>query len=159
MIRVDERIAVAGALEAEDLAAARDAGIRMVIDLREDTEPVPSGLDPEEEPEAAAEIGIVHRRLPVGPRTSLRRAFGDLDALLADAPGPALIHCASGRRAVAAAVAVLGRAGGWTPAACIRQIRSLGFETTAMPPLGEAVVDYATRGPGERHVAGVGLGI
>lgn len=159
MIDVDDRICVAGALRREDLARAREAEVVLVIDLREDTEPVPHGLDPRATEALAAALGLSYRRVAMGPGGPFRRAFGEIDALVRAARGRVLVTCASGRRAAAAAVAVLGRAGRWTPASSAEVLCALGFDPAAMPPLGRAVEEYVVHGPIEAHVAGDGLGI
>lgn len=159
MIELDESITVWGALERADLETARAGGVTLVVDLREDTEPVPHGLAPSAEAACAGVLGLSHRRVPIGPEGPFRRPFAVVDALVHATCGRVLLHCASGRRAAAAAVAALGRARGWTPAECTRTLRRLGFEVGSMPPLGRAVAEYVARGPADGHVAGGGLGI
>lgn len=159
MTRMDERIDVAGALGREELERARERGVRLVIDLREDGEPVPHGLDPWAEQVLATALGLVHRRVPIGPGGGFRAAFAEIDAHVQGASGRVLLHCASGRRAAAAAVAVEGRARGWTVAACAELLRARGFDPAAMPPLGRAVEEYVAHGPANDTVPGEGLGI
>jgi uncharacterized protein (TIGR01244 family) len=159
MIQVDDGISVAGALGREDLTRAREAGITLVIDLREDSEPVPHGLDPRAAELLATAFGISYRRVPIGPAGPFRIAFGEIAALVRQARGRVLVVCATGRRAAAAAVAVLGRARRWTPAASADALHALGFDVAGMPPLARAVAEYVERGPVGDHVAGDGLGI
>jgi len=159
MTELNDRITVAGALDREDLERARASGVSLVVDLRDDAEPVPHGLDPRSEEILCAALGLAHRRVPMGPADPARRAFAEIDALVRATPGRVLLHCASGRRAAAAVVAMLGRADRWTPAACGGAFRALGFDVDRMPPLGRAVAEYVTRGPADDHVAGCGLGI
>jgi uncharacterized protein (TIGR01244 family) len=159
MTDVNDRISVAGPLDCEDLRQARAAGIALVVDLRDDAEPVSHGLDPRSEAVVAAAIGLPHRRVPMGVGEPSRRAFAEIEAIVRGASGRVLLHCASGRRAAAAVVAVLGRADRWTPATCKGALRALGFDVAGMPPLGRAIVEYVTHGPADERVAGCGLGI
>lgn len=79
----------------EQLRAAATAGLRRVINLRPPNED--AGYD---EAALARELGLDYRTLPVaGPSELTREKVTQLDAWLAESPGPpTLIHCASGNR-------------------------------------------------------------
>jgi len=79
---------------AEQLQQAATAGITTVIDLRQPTED--RGFD---ETATAASLGLHYVRIPVGGAAGLTPAkVQALQAALAQANGPVLLHCASGNR-------------------------------------------------------------
>ena len=79
---------------AEQLQQAATAGITTVIDLRQPTED--RGFD---ESATAATLGLPYVRIPVAGAAGLTPAkVQALQAALAQANGPVLLHCASGNR-------------------------------------------------------------
>lgn len=79
---------------AEQLQHAATAGITTVIDLRQPTED--RGFD---ETATAASLGLHYVRIPVAGASGLTPAkVQALQAALAQANGPVLLHCASGNR-------------------------------------------------------------
>lgn len=87
-------IVSAGRLSASDVAALRDEGIRGVIDLTPDAE------TPEfDEARAVRAEGLAYANLPLrGPADLTQENVVRFDALLAEAPRPVLVHCASSNR-------------------------------------------------------------
>ncbi len=110
-------IAVAGQLGLDDLSRAAGHGYRTVIALRPDGEA-------SDQPSAAlmraraSSEGLAFHYVPV-PQGELPDAVAErLGEALAASPGPVLLYCRSGRRAVRAwAVAEAARPGGLDPAA------------------------------------------
>ena len=87
-------ITTAGQPSAEGLATAAAAGVKTVIDLRGTDED--RGLD---EKAAVEKLGMSYVTLPVeGAGGVTFDNAKTLDQLLKGAPGPVLIHCASGNR-------------------------------------------------------------
>jgi uncharacterized protein (TIGR01244 family) len=87
-------ITTAGQPSADAIAAAAKAGVKTVIDLRGANED--RGMD---EKATVEKLGMSYVTLPVEGANGV--TFGNaktLDQLLKDAPGPVLIHCASGNR-------------------------------------------------------------
>ena len=83
-----------GQPSAAQLQQAATAGITTVIDLRQPTED--RGFD---ETATAASLGLHYVRIPVGGAAGLTPAkVQALQAALAQANGPVLLHCASGNR-------------------------------------------------------------
>jgi uncharacterized protein (TIGR01244 family) len=89
-----EDLYTGGQPTAEQLQQAATAGITTVIDLRQPTED--RGFD---ETATAASLGLHYVRIPVGGAAGLTPAkVQALQAALAQANGPVLLHCASGNR-------------------------------------------------------------
>jgi len=87
---------LAGQPDAAGLAAARDAGVAVVIDLRD-----PSEHD-WDEAAAAEAIGLQYHNVPVSGRALSREAMQRIDAIVRENEGEEiLLHCASGNRAAA----------------------------------------------------------
>ncbi len=87
-------VMTAGQPSADALAAAAAAGVKTVIDLRGIKED--RGMD---EKATVEKLGMSYVTLPVDGAGGV--TFGNaktLDQLLKDAPGPVLVHCASGNR-------------------------------------------------------------
>lgn len=99
---------VAGAQPTQaDLAKLKEAGVKTVIDLRAAVED--HGFD---EVAAAKELGLVYVTLPIaGPADLTPDNARKLDSLLAEQPGRAFVHCASGNR-VGALIALRAAAAG-----------------------------------------------
>jgi uncharacterized protein (TIGR01244 family) len=78
----------------DELERAAAAGVRTVVNLRADGE---TGFD--WEAESAERLGLRYVRIPIRGAVDLTPDnAARLDAVLRDAPGPALVHCASGNR-------------------------------------------------------------
>lgn len=89
-----EGVLVGGQPTAEQLAAARDAGYRTVINLRPFAEPGAAA-----EPGLVAELGLDYVLIPVAGAAGLTEANARrLDDALAAAEYPVIVHCASGNR-------------------------------------------------------------
>ena len=102
-----EGITTAGQPNQAALSAAAAAGYRSVIDLRAPNED--RGLD---EKAAVENLGMSYVNLPVDGTTGVSYANASaLDKLLAEAPKPVLVHCASGNR-VGALLALRAKAHG-----------------------------------------------
>ena len=88
-------VGVAGAPDLAGLAARRDAGLALVVDLRTEAE------DPARERAAAEAVGLRWVNLPVGSDPAdeaVVRRFGELLASVPAGRG-VLLHCRSGNRA------------------------------------------------------------
>lgn len=89
-----EHLYTGGQPTAAQLQQAATAGITTVIDLRQPTED--RGFD---ETATAASLGLHYVRIPVAGAAGLTPAkVQALQAALAQANGPVLLHCASGNR-------------------------------------------------------------
>jgi protein tyrosine phosphatase (PTP) superfamily phosphohydrolase (DUF442 family) len=90
----------AGQPSADQMRAAADAGVQVVIDLRDPMEPRPF-----DEATTASSLGLTYINIPVGPGTL---TDATLDRVLATvrehADTPTLLHCASANRVGAALI-------------------------------------------------------
>ncbi|HEX8533234.1 MAG TPA: TIGR01244 family sulfur transferase [Allosphingosinicella sp.] len=94
--RIDEKTLVAGQVHAEDIAAAKAAGVTMIVNNRPDGEA--AGQPPAAEIEAAARAaGLGYRHIPVASGFSAGQVAAMAEALEA-AEGPVLAFCRSGTR-------------------------------------------------------------
>lgn len=88
---------------ADDLRAARAAGLQLVLDLRDPMEPRP--LD---EVAVLAELGVPYEVVPVTPHTMNDATLDRIrDLLNANGDRPVLFHCGSGSRVGGAMIAHL----------------------------------------------------
>lgn len=90
----------AGQPSADHLRTAADAGVKVVIDLRDPMEPRPF-----DEAATVASLGLTYINIPVGPAT-LTEATLDriLAAVREHADTPTLLHCVSANRVGAALI-------------------------------------------------------
>lgn len=129
----------AGQPSASDLAAAKAAGIRHVINLR----PPAEAADFDEAAVVAA-LGLPYTVIPVaGPDDLTMKAVTALDQALAAVEGPVLVHCASANRVGA----LLALRAAWMQGASAEDALALGQAggLTRMAPL---VAERLRQGPG-----------
>lgn len=93
-------LVTAGQPSADQMRAAAEAGVKVVIDLRDPMEPRPFN-----EVSTAQSLGLTYINIPVGPAT-LNEATLDriLAAVREHANTPTLLHCASANRVGAALI-------------------------------------------------------
>ncbi len=97
-IELSRKIKVARrAPDDEALDALQREGVRAIIDLRTDAEPI--GAGPAIEAAGARQRDISYIRVPVSAHDFSRRDLDRVGEALMNAPKPVLIHCASGKRA------------------------------------------------------------
>lgn len=83
-----------GQPSAEHFAALREAGVEVIIDLRDPMEPRPF-----DQPELMRELGFEYVTIPVTPATMTRENLNRVLAAVREAaPRSMLVHCASGNR-------------------------------------------------------------
>lgn len=124
-----------GQPSAEQLAEARDAGFRMVVNLRGEGEF--NGYD---EAAAARALGLDYRAIPVASAADVNEANARaLQAALTEAgDAPVLVHCASGNR-VGALVALGAWLDGADPDAAIEAGKRAGL--TGLEPHVRSLMD------------------
>lgn len=87
-------LVTAGQVTAEQLRAAKTAGVTHVLDVRDPMEPRPF-----DEPALCAELGLEYKNIPVHAGTMNSETLQlILDEVRARAATPMLYHCASGAR-------------------------------------------------------------
>jgi uncharacterized protein (TIGR01244 family) len=136
--QIDGRVWVGGQPSEEDLALFCGAGVRTVVDLREDVE-----HDVCVEEMAATRLGMMFVHIPVRPDAPGDR---DVDAFLAVTARfdafPMLIHCASGNRAAAFWMIRRLVVDGWPADAAENEARRIGLRSAS---LRDFALDYASR--------------
>jgi uncharacterized protein (TIGR01244 family) len=112
----DGRVYIAGQPSQAALAAFRELGVTAVVNLRTPPETEDRQRVPYDEAAAVAELGMEYIPIPLGgaehPYTP--QAVDRLAKVLADHPGPVLLHCTIGWRASYLWVAYLIREQGFT---------------------------------------------
>jgi uncharacterized protein (TIGR01244 family) len=128
----------AGQPTAEDLLAAREAGIKTVIDLRRADEK--RGYD---EAAAVAEAGLAYVPLPFNGPAELNDAIFDrARELLRTAERPLLLHCASANRVGAVWIPYRVLDAGIALDAAVAEARTIGLKTPEYEALAR---DYVAR--------------
>ncbi|MBL0164418.1 MAG: DsrE family protein [Xanthomonadales bacterium] len=119
-------LVASGRLGAADIDRLKQAGVRLVIDLSEDSE------TPDfDEGAAVRAAGIEYRSLPIDGAAGLTSGHVDeLDRLIAEAGNkPTLIHCASSNRVGALMALRAARLQGRSPAAAIEIGKAWGLKS------------------------------
>ncbi|MCA9609471.1 MAG: tyrosine-protein phosphatase [Myxococcales bacterium] len=118
----EPQLTTGGAPTEADLTAAAAAGYTLVVDLRTETE----AGQPEERATVEG-LGMRYESLPVAGADGVTpEAAARLDAILAAAEGPAIVHCASGNR-VGALMALRAFAAGASVEAALEAGRNAGL--------------------------------
>lgn len=131
-------LATAGQPTAEQFAAARDAGVKVVIDLRDPMEPRPF-----DEAATLTALGISYLNIPV-----VSGALSDqvmekvLAAVRAHASEPTILHCASANRVGGALIPYFILDQGMDEQAAIDAAMAIGLRSAELMEWG---LDYARR--------------
>jgi uncharacterized protein (TIGR01244 family) len=128
----------AGQPSAAELAAAKAAGIRRVINLRPPSEA--AGFD---EAATLADLGLSYTVIPVaGPEDLTLATVKALDEALAAGEGPVLLHCASANRVGA----LLALRAAWLQGLPAQEALALG-EAGGLTRMAPMVAELLRRGP------------
>jgi len=120
---LNDKLAAGGAPTARGLGQAAEQGIRTVIDLRE-----PSKETAREKDHADA-VGLKYVNIPVSVENFNPGHADKLAEVLKDpATGPALLHCATGQRAVAAWALYRNRHEGVSAAQALQEAKQKGLQ-------------------------------
>jgi uncharacterized protein (TIGR01244 family) len=142
--KVNQHLAISGALTQGDLEQLATQGYRSIIDLRSDDEPAIGGLRPSQERQCAAGMNLSYLQLPViFPKLEPTCINLVRDALERAMP-PVLLHCASGRRAGYLALIYLGCQGRWSAEQCLDHASRLGLDIDGMSAMRDILVKYVT---------------
>ena len=130
-------------IEAADIAAAKEAGVSLIVNNRPDGEAPgqPTGADIAR---AAADAGIAYRAIPV---TGAGFSAAQVDAMveaLENAEGPVLAYCRSGTRSTFLWSLAQAKAGG-DPDAIVAAAASAGYDVSPIRP---AIDMFAQSGGG-----------
>jgi uncharacterized protein (TIGR01244 family) len=144
--RLDEEVYVAPQLWPEDFAAARDAGVRTIVNNRPDGEAADQIPSAEAE-RLAREAGLGYLHIPVAGGGGLTREAVDAFArALGEGPGPFLAYCRSGTRSTYLwALAAASR--GADPDALVEAAARVGHDIGGARPLLGRLAAEAQPGP------------
>jgi uncharacterized protein (TIGR01244 family) len=139
---------IAGQPTDDDLRAAKESGIRTIINLRSADE---EGALADEE-RLVEGAGLTYAAIPVSPQTiddlAVQRFIGAVDG---DNDLPAVAHCGSGGRAGIMVLLHLAMKHGWSLQQTLDEGQKLGIAPGETSPYRAFVEDYIRRhSPGER---------
>ena len=111
----------------EELGHLAQEGFKTVVNLRtsgEQNQP----LSPEAEGEVVRAAGLSYANIPVASTGPLPEQVDQFRQELAKLPQPVLVHCASGKRSGAFAIAHLARQDGLLGEDALAKAQALGFD-------------------------------
>lgn len=125
--RIDDQIFMGPQPTEQDLDAARQQGIRTVIDFRLPSETVASNQS------LTKTHGMAYINIPVNKAALSADQIGVLDNAMKEHEGPFLLHCATGARA--ALLLSLSKAGqeGWNSSQTFAEAKRFGFDLETSP--------------------------
>ena len=126
-------LSAAGRLDAADIDALADAGVRTIINNR------PDGEDPGQLPAADARKlaeahGIAYHHIPITAASLMRADVDAFAAALREAAAPVVAHCRSGTRSTLLWALVRLREGA-DPLALVAEAARHGIDIAALPAL------------------------
>jgi sulfide:quinone oxidoreductase len=126
-------VSAAGGLDRADIETLADSGVRTIVNNRPDGED-PGQLAAEEARRLAKARGIAYHHIPV---TAASLTSGDVDALqavLAEAERPVVLHCRSGSRS-ALLWALFRLREGAEPSSLVAEAARHGIDIAALPAI------------------------
>lgn len=142
--KVDEHFFVASQLEPDDFVAARDQGVRTIVNNRPDGE-VWGQLSSAEAEGLAREAGMDYVHIPVVSGQMTREDVDAMRRALAERDGPVLAYCRSGTRSCH--LWALGSAADGRPASeIVEGAAGAGYDLAPMRPLLERLRAEAEAG-------------
>jgi len=99
LIKINDKLSVAGQIELEDFATLAGLGFKAVINNRPEGEEASQPASTEEA-ESAANAGLTYAHIPVTGPSIREEDVRALQAVLANTDGPVLAHCRSGTRSL-----------------------------------------------------------
>ena len=128
-------LAVAGQVTGSDLAEAKEAGYRTVVNFRSPDET--GYVDERAEVEG---LGLRYVEIPVKGHAVEPAHADSLATVLSDpSAGPVLLHCRSGKRAKLVWTVWLARYGGMTPEEALRYGERAGLDSEARAAAEKAI--------------------
>lgn len=99
MQQISDKLWISGQPTADDLVAARAAGVTRIVNNRPEGEE-PGQATTAEAAQRAGQLGMDFIHIPVAPGRYTRKDIEDFQAALDAAGGPVLAHCKSGTRSL-----------------------------------------------------------
>jgi uncharacterized protein (TIGR01244 family) len=119
--QVDQQTFIGSQPAQQDLKEAKALGIRTVIDLRLPEEGYTSNE------EITRSNGLAYVNMPVNKTALSARHIDELERAMAGTPGPYLLHCATGARAVLILMLSQARQKKWTAEQTFTAALRIGF--------------------------------
>ncbi len=112
---------------AQDLDAAKQQGIKTVIDFRMPSETVASNET------LTTKCGLDYVNIPVNKAGLDAHQISELEAVISSREGPFLLHCATGTRAALLLLLSTARKNGWTREQVFAEAQAMGFDLKTSP--------------------------
>jgi uncharacterized protein (TIGR01244 family) len=126
-------VSAAGKLDRADIEGLADSGVRTIVNNRPDGED-PGQLPAGEARRLAEARGIAYHHIPVTAATLTRADVDAVEALLANAEQPIVLHCRSGTRSTLLWALVRLRQGA-EPASLVAEAARHGIDIAALPAI------------------------
>ncbi|GAA4011913.1 beta-lactamase hydrolase domain-containing protein [Actimicrobium antarcticum] len=120
--RIDDEFFIGPQPTDEDLAAAKQRGIKTVIDFRLPHEMATSNAA------LTASQGLAYVNIPTNKAALSTDQIDDLDRAIKDHAGPFLLHCATGARAALLLSLRKAKQHGWATEQTFCEAKRLGFD-------------------------------
>jgi sulfide:quinone oxidoreductase len=126
-------VSAAGKLDRADIEALADAGVRTIVNNRPDGED-PGQLTAAEARDVAEARGVAYHHIPITAATLTTGDVDAMEAVLANAERPVVLHCRSGTRSTLLWALVCLRQGA-EPASLIAEAARHDIDITALPAI------------------------
>ena len=126
-------VSAAGKLDRADIEALADAGVRTIVNNRPDGED-PGQLAAEEARLLAEARGIAYHHVPITAASLTRDDVDAVEAVLARAERPIVLHCRSGTRSTLLWALVRLREGA-EPSSLVAEAARYGIDIAALPAI------------------------
>ena len=121
-------------IEPEDIAAAKDSGITLIVNNRPDGED--PGAPQGEEIEAAAKaVGIEYRAIPIGHAGFSEVQVAEMVEALEGADGKVLAYCRSGTRSTFLWALAQAKSGAMSPEEIAAAAMQAGYDVSPIRPM------------------------
>ena len=120
--RIDDEFFIGPQPTEQDLQAAKQQGIKTVIDFRLSSETATSNAA------LTRSQGLAYVNIPVNKTALSADQIGELDGAIKDHAGPFLLHCATGARAALLLSLRKAQQNGWASEQTFAEAKRLGFD-------------------------------
>jgi sulfide:quinone oxidoreductase len=126
-------VSAAGKLDRADIEALADSGVRTIVNNRPDNED-PGQLAADEARRLAEARGIAYHHIPVTAASLTRDDVEAMQAVLANAEQPIVLHCRSGTRSTLLWALIRLREGA-EPSSLVAEAARHGIDIAALPAI------------------------
>ncbi|MEQ8410600.1 MAG: TIGR01244 family sulfur transferase [Erythrobacter sp.] len=121
-------------IEPEDIAAAKDSGITLIVNNRPDGED-PGAPQGEEIESAAKAVGIEYRAIPIGHAGFSEVQVAEMVEALEGADGKVLAYCRSGTRSTFLWALAQAKSGAMSPEEIAAAAMQAGYDVSPIRPM------------------------